>query len=112
MKTLLDKYTYRVEWSEEDRVHIGSCLEFPSLKAHGKTPEMALKQIRKVTKETITWMEEEGEVVPKPFGLKPFKGHLTLRTSSTLHRQLALEASQNGVSINQYILQKITPHTI
>lgn len=112
MKNLLNKYTYRVEWSEEDKAHIGSCLELPSLKAHGKIPEQALKQIRKVVKETLLWMKEEGEILPEPFGLKSFKGNLTLRTSPTLHRQLALEAAQHGVSINQYILQKITPHTI
>ncbi|GHV04703.1 hypothetical protein AGMMS50229_06580 [Campylobacterota bacterium] len=28
-------YIYRVEWSQEDKAHIASCLEFPSLKAHG-----------------------------------------------------------------------------
>jgi hypothetical protein len=32
---LIEKYTYRVEWSEEDKLHIGRCLEFPSLAAHG-----------------------------------------------------------------------------
>ena len=112
MKKLLDKYTYRVEWSEEDQVHLGSCLEFFSLKAHGKTPEEALKQIRKVVKETIIWMKEEKETIPEPFGLKPFKGNLTLRTSPALHRQLAVEAAQQQVSINQYILQKITQHTV
>lgn len=112
MKNLLNKYTYRVEWSEEDGVHLGSCLEFSSLKAHGKTPAQALSQIRKVVKETILWMKEEKEMIPEPFGLKPFKGNLTLRTSPELHRQLAMEAAQHGVSINQYILQKVTPHTV
>ena len=72
MKKLLDKYTYRVEWSEEDQAHIGSCLELPSLKAHGKTPEQALKQIRRVVKETLLWMQEGKETIPEPFGLKSF----------------------------------------
>ena len=38
---LTEKYTYRVEWSEEDKTHIARCLEFPSLMAHGDTTEDA-----------------------------------------------------------------------
>lgn len=26
---VIEKYTYRVEWSEDDKVHIARCLEFP-----------------------------------------------------------------------------------
>ena len=50
MKTnkLIEKYTYRVEWSEEDKLHIARCLEFPSLVAHGNTVEGASKEIEKV----------------------------------------------------------------
>ena len=44
-KNNLDKYTYRIEWSEEDQTHIGRCLEFPSLAAHAKSAEKALKKI-------------------------------------------------------------------
>jgi predicted RNase H-like HicB family nuclease len=53
MKTnkLIEKYTYRVEWSEEDKLHIGRCLEFPSLAAHGSTIEGAVKEIEKVVEE-------------------------------------------------------------
>jgi len=106
MKNLLDKYTYRVEWSEEDGVHIASVLEFPSLKAHGKTPEQALQQIRKVVRETIAWMREDHEEIPEPFGLRQFKGNLTLRTSPSIHRELVMQAALHGVSVNHYIMQK------
>ena len=46
MKYKADKYTYRIEWSEEDRAHVARCLEFPSLAAHGKTSEDALREIK------------------------------------------------------------------
>jgi len=29
MKSELDRYTYRVTWSEEDEEHVGLCAEFP-----------------------------------------------------------------------------------
>ena len=108
MKNKIDKYTYRVEWSEEDKAHLARCLEFPSLIAHSKTPERALKEIRLVVSETIKWMAEEGEEIPEPLGLKGFKGNLTLRVSPEIHRQLAIKSAEQGISINQYILSRIT----
>ena len=53
MDKIIEKYTYRIEWSEEDKVHIARCLEFPSLATHGDTAEEALHEIEKVVEETI-----------------------------------------------------------
>ena len=47
--------------------------------AYGKSIEAALSEIEKVVEEAIAWMEEENEEIPKPFGLKKYKGNLTLR---------------------------------
>ena len=105
---LIQKYTYRVEWSEEDGVHIARCLEFPSLMAHGNTIEKALKQIEKVVDETITWMKEDHEKIPEPFGLKKYKGNLTLRVPAEVHKNLTIKSAEEGVSVNQYILSKIS----
>jgi predicted HicB family RNase H-like nuclease len=105
---ITDKYTYKVEWSEEDNVHIARCLEFPSLMAHGNTPGKALLEIEKVVAECIDWMEEENELIPEPFGLKKFKGNLTLRVPSEVHKKLVMKSAEEGVSLNQYILSKIS----
>lgn len=107
MQKDIEKYTYRIEWSEEDQVHIARCLEFPSLSAHGDTIEKALKEIKFVVGETIKWMEEESEPIPEPLGVKKFKGHLTLRTSPEKHRELAIRSIEQGISINQFILSKL-----
>ncbi len=107
-KSNLDKYTYRIEWSDEDQLHIGRCLEFPSLSVHGPTPEKALKEIEYLVSETIKWLQEEKEPVPEPFGLKKFKGNLTLRISPEMHRYLALRSAEEGVSLNQYIVSKLS----
>jgi len=107
MKNRIDKYTYRVEWSEEDGVHIATCLELPLLKAHGKTMELALKAIKKVASATLKWMKDDKEEIPEPFSTRRFKGNLTLRTSPEVHRQLAAHAAEQGISINQYILSRV-----
>lgn len=53
MENKIDKYTYRIEWSEEDNCHVARCLEFPSLSAHGKTADAALREIEFVVNESI-----------------------------------------------------------
>lgn len=105
---IIEKYTYRIEWSEEDQLHIARCLELPSLAAHGDTAEGALKEIEKVVEEAIAWMQEEKEEIPEPFGLKRYKGNLTLRIPPELHRNLSIKSAKEGVSVNLYILSKIS----
>ena len=56
---IAEKYTYRVEWSEDDNAHIAHCLEFPSLAAHGNTAASALANIVEAVDESIRWLAEE-----------------------------------------------------
>jgi predicted RNase H-like HicB family nuclease len=107
MKNSIDKYTYRIEWSEDDQCHVARCLEFPSLAAHGNTIEEALKEIEYVVAESISWMQEEGDEVPEPLGLKKFKGLLTLRIPPEKHRALAIRCAEEGVSLNRFILSRL-----
>jgi predicted HicB family RNase H-like nuclease len=76
--------------------------------AHGDTPNKALTEIEQVLEESIKWLEEAKEPVPEPFGLKKFKGNLTLRVPAEIHRKLAIKSAEEGVSVNQYILSRIS----
>ncbi|MDR0518951.1 MAG: type II toxin-antitoxin system HicB family antitoxin [Clostridiales Family XIII bacterium] len=104
----IEKYTYRVEWSEEDGAHIAYCLEFPSLAAHGSAPEKALSEIQTVVAAAVKWMDESGEQVPEPIGAKKYRGNISLRVSPDIHRRLAILSAEAGISLNQYIISKIT----
>jgi predicted RNase H-like HicB family nuclease len=53
MAKVIDRYTYRVTWSEEDHEYIGLCAEFPSLSWLEKTPEKALAGIRRLVQLTV-----------------------------------------------------------
>jgi predicted HicB family RNase H-like nuclease len=108
MKNDIEKYTYRIEWSEEDHCHVAGCLEFPSLAVHGDTLEEALREIEYVVAESVKWMLDKGEAAPKPLGLKKFKGHLTLRIPPEKHRALAIRCAEEGVSLNRFILSRLT----
>ncbi len=107
MKNNIDKYTFRIEWSEEDNVHIARCLEFPPLSAHGATVVDAVQEIENVVRETIDWLKEKGEPIPTPFSLKKYRGHLTLRVPTEKHRELVIRSAEEGVSVNQFILSRL-----
>jgi predicted RNase H-like HicB family nuclease len=108
MKNEIKKYTYRIEWSEEDHCHVARCLEFPSLAAHGDTIEEALREIEYVVVESVKWLKKDGDPVPEPLGLKKFKGHLTLRIPPEKHRELVIRCAEEGVSLNRFILSRLS----
>ncbi len=103
----LEKYLYSVGWSQEDEAFIARVVEFPSLAAHGETQEGALKEIKKVVKLVLSDLKKNKELVPEPLGKRSFSGRLVLRMPEYLHRKLALEASQQGVSLNQLLNLKL-----
>lgn len=107
MNKLINRYTYREEWSEDDQAYISRCLEFPSLAAHGATPEESLGEIKNLLESVLADLEANNEPIPEPFGLRSFKGNLSLRVPADVHRHLAIQAAEQGVSINQLILSKI-----
>ena len=48
---VVDRYTYRVTWSEEDQEYVGLCAELPGLSWLDKSQEQALKGIRQLVSE-------------------------------------------------------------
>jgi predicted HicB family RNase H-like nuclease len=102
-----EDYLYSVVWSSDDEAFIGRVLEFPSLAAHGETQEEALKEIRSVVEYALQDLSDSGEPAPEPLSRRPFSGTLNLRMPKHLHRQLAIEAAQEGVSLNQWINTKL-----
>ena len=103
-----DKYTYRVTWSEDDAEYVGLCAEFPSLSWLANTPEAALKGIRKVVNEVLADMLSNGEPVPEPIATKHFSGKFMVRVPPDVHRQLAIQAAEAGVSLNRLASAKLS----
>ncbi len=103
----LDHYTYRVTWSPEDGEHVGLCVEFPSLSWLAKTPEEALAGIRNVVAEVVADLQACGEAVPTPLAEKHYSGEFRVRIPPELHRQLALMAAEQGVSLNRLASAKL-----
>lgn len=94
-------YTYRVTWSPEDDEHLGLCAEFPSLNWLAKTPEASLKGIGKVVADVVADLQASGEPVPEPMAEKHYSGEFRVRIPPQLHRNLAMMAAKQGVSLNR-----------
>lgn len=103
----VDHYTYRVTWSPEDGEHVGLCAEFPSLSWLARTPDAALKGIRQVVAEAVADMAAAGETVPVPLAEKHYSGEFRVRIPPEVHRALALQAAEQGVSLNRLASAKL-----
>ncbi len=107
MAKFVDRYTYRVTWSEEDQEYVAMCAEFPSLSWLAETQEEGLAGIRSLVKECLSDMEENGESAPKPMATKKYSGKFMVRVPPETHRHLAMEAAEAGVSLNRLVASRL-----
>ena len=103
----IDHYTYRVTWSPEDGEHVGLCVEFPSLSWLAAAPEAALSGIRQVVAEAVADMQNSGERIPEPLAEKHYSGEFRVRIPPEVHRALAMQAAEQGVSLNRLASAKL-----
>ncbi len=107
MTSETDKYTYRVTWSDEDGEFVGLCAEFSSLSWLAASPEAALKGIRSVVNDCAKDMIENNEALPRPIAIHQYSGKFMVRIPPEVHRQLATEAAESGVSLNRVASAKL-----
>jgi len=103
----IDKYSYRVMWSEDDQEFVGTCAEFPSLSWLKSSPEAALKGIRALVKSVVKDMMRNKEDVPDPISSRKYSGKFMVRVPPEVHRHLAMEAAESGVSLNRLASAKL-----
>ncbi|MBK1720098.1 type II toxin-antitoxin system HicB family antitoxin [Thiocystis violacea] len=108
----IDHYTYRVTWSPEDGEHVAVCVEFPSLSWLEATPEAALAGMRQRVAEVVADLAEHQEPIPEPLAEKHYSGEFRVRIPPELHRQLALMAAEQGVSLNRLASAKLAGKSI
>ncbi|CAI1113869.1 type II toxin-antitoxin system HicB family antitoxin [Serratia sp. IR-2025] len=102
-----EHYTYRITWSTEDSEYVGLCTEFPSLSWLAPTRTAALDGIEKLVRDVIADMLSQGETPPEALAEKSFSGKLVLRMTPEQHRRLAINAMDEGVSLNRYLCARL-----
>ena len=103
-----DHYTYRVTWSEDDNEYVGLCIEFPSLSWLSESPESALMGIREVVSDVVHDMDKNKEEIPNPIANKNYSGKFLVRVPPEIHRTLAIQAAEAGVSLNRMASAKLS----
>ena len=101
-------YGYRVTWSEEDREFVATCLELPSLSWLADTQEAALTGLVHLVGEVVDDLTRSGEPVPEPLATRRYSGKFNARVGEHLHRQVAMNAAQEGLSLNQYVVRRLS----
>jgi predicted HicB family RNase H-like nuclease len=84
------------------------CVELPYLRREAPTAPEAVAAIEQATREHVDAMRTCGEAAPIPLSERSYSGTIVVRTSPELHARLALEATEQGVSMNQWIVQKLS----
>lgn len=104
----LKHYMFRVTWSNDDDEYVGLCAEFPSLSWLAASPEQALTGIRQVVNDVISDLATNNEPIPAPLFSQTYSGKFIVRVPPELHRRLALEAAEAGISLNRIANLKLS----
>lgn len=102
-----DHYTYRVTWSVDDDEFVATVAEFPLLSWLAPEPAAALLGLRALVAEVVDDLRASGEAVPDPLADRRYSGEFRLRIPPALHRALAIEAAEQGISLNRLVSAKV-----
>jgi len=104
-------WTYRFEWSDEDKTYIATVAELNGCMTDGQTIETAAAMIKDALKsyiETFLGLDKE---IPEPAKSSDFKGNIPFRTTSEQHYKLHKKAAIEGISINKVIQRAVEKET-
>jgi predicted HicB family RNase H-like nuclease len=99
--TVAEHYTYRVRWSGEDESYVATVAELPSLSWLAPERAEVFDGIQRLVEETIADMAANGEAGPDAIADRSYSGQFVVRIPPEVHRRLALEAAEQGVSLNR-----------
>ena len=112
MKTIqrpdVSRYTYRVTWSVEDHEFVATCAEFPSLSWLAESQAAALQGLVDLVADTVDDLASRAESVPEPLSERSYSGKFNLRVGEGLHRRLAIQAAEEHLSLNQYVVRRLS----
>lgn len=102
-----EHYTYRVRWSAEDAAYIGTVAEMPSLSWAAEKQVDAFVGIRALVAEVLDDMKASGETPPEAIADRSYSGKFLVRLTPEAHRQLAIDAAEQNVSLNRLAASRL-----
>jgi predicted HicB family RNase H-like nuclease len=64
--------------------------------------------MRKLVGEVVEDLRKNEEPIPEPISTKRFSGKFMVRVPPEVHRQLAIQAAEGGVSLNRLASAKLS----
>ncbi|MEV2841092.1 toxin-antitoxin system HicB family antitoxin [Paenibacillus larvae] len=93
---------------ESGSYYFATVAELDGCQSHGNTVQEAYAMIQEAMSGYIEVKLEHGDPIPEPTGEDAYSGRFNVRIPKTLHRQLAENAEREGISLNQYVLYKLS----
>ncbi len=106
-----EKYNISIKKITEDgeTCYEAKVKELPDIAEYADTFQEAYDLALDSINTTYEYFEEKGKPFPAPYvANEEYSGRVTLRTSKTLHRFLAESSEEEGVSLNQHIVNILT----
>ncbi|NJK52601.1 MAG: type II toxin-antitoxin system HicB family antitoxin [Leptolyngbyaceae cyanobacterium SU_3_3] len=101
-------YTYRVFWSQEDQEFVGLCAEFPGMSWLDADQQAAFSGIVMLVQDCLDDLAAQHEPIPTSLSKKQYSGKFMVRIPPEQHRQLAIQAAEQGISLNRLASSKLT----
>jgi predicted RNase H-like HicB family nuclease len=103
-------YTIQIQHisDESGRYYYAKVLELDGCQSHGHTIEEAYQNIQEAMEGWIESKLEWGDPIPEPTADEEYSGKFVLRLPKSFHRELAEQARRENISLNQYILYKLS----
>ncbi len=99
-------YTGSVEYTDEDGIFFGKVLFIRALISYQGVDVNSMRaDFRAAVNDYLSLCEGRG-IAPE----QPFKGTFNVRVGRNLHRKLAIEAEQRGISMNSLIVERLDQH--
>ena len=94
--------------TETGSYYLTTVSEFEGCTCRGDTYGEAFEKIQA---EMEGWIESKlakGAPIPEPVNERQFSGRLSIRVPKSLHGSLAMKAEEEGISLNNYLLYKLS----
>ena len=103
------KLNYPVEIVEcEEGGYFARVPDLPGCMTQAETMKELLANVREAKEVWLEGALEAGEEIPLPGGEGRCSGRLLLRMPRSLHARLARDAGREGVSLNQYVVSRLS----
>lgn len=104
----MKKYSFRIQWSEEDEAYLATSAEFPGLSAFGETYQEALQEAEVALELMIETYQASGLPLPEPKPTAGFMEAWQVSLPLTLQRQALALAQRKGVSLQTLVCEAVS----